>query len=83
MQAGGILTLFFAWNGSQTFEELGSVMIHRVEETHPLLGRALTIVHSVFSIMAGLFVEMFFMLFSVYNGLKMSEYEVYWQQIFH
>jgi len=36
--------------------------------------------HSVFSVMAGLVVEM---LFSVYNitlrnGLKMSEYEVYW-----
>ena len=32
------------------------------------------------SVMAGLFVEILFMLFSVYNmrnGLKMSEYEVY------
>jgi len=30
-------------------------------------GRALTIVHSVFSVMAGLVVEMFFMLLFVYN----------------
>ena len=32
--------LFFAWNVSQTFEELEvkrSVMIHRVKVTHPLL----------------------------------------------
>jgi len=38
--------------------------------------RALTIEHSVFSIMAGLIVEILFMLFSVItllNGLKMSE----------
>ena len=38
----------------------------------------MTIVHSVFSVMAGLVVEILFMLFSVYNRLKMSEYEVYW-----
>ena len=72
MQAGEILTLFFAWNGSKTFEELGSVLIHRVKATHPLFlpitgVRTLTIVNSVFFVMAGLFVEMLFMLFSVYN----------------
>ena len=44
---------------------------------------ALTIKHSVFSIMAGLILEIFFVLFSINfltlcNGLKMSEYEVYW-----
>ena len=36
--------------------------------------------------MTGLIVEMLFMLFYIYNtcnGLKMSEYEVYWLQIFH
>ena len=43
---------------------------------------ALTIEHSVFSIMAGLIVEMFFVLFSIYNGLKMSEYEAYWLMSF-
>jgi len=40
MQAGVLLTLFFAWNGSQTFEELEvkrSVMIYRVKTTHPFL----------------------------------------------
>ena len=42
---------------------------------------ALTIEHSVFSIMAGLIVEMLFMLclfITLHNGLKMSDYEVYW-----
>ena len=36
MQAEELLTLFFAWNGSQTFEELKvkqSVMIHHVKAT--------------------------------------------------
>jgi len=40
VQAGLLLTLFFAWNGSQTFKELEvkqSIMIHCVKETHPLL----------------------------------------------
>ena len=32
--------------------------------------------------MAGLIVEMFFVLFSIYNGLKMSEYEAYWLMSF-
>ena len=38
--AGTLLMLFFAWNGSQMFEELKakrSVMIHCVKATHPLL----------------------------------------------
>ena len=35
----------------------------------------LTIVHSVFSIMAGLIVEMLFMLFSVYNTAPWAENE--------
>ena len=34
--------------------------------------------HSVFSVIAWLIVEMLFMLFFVCNGLKVSEYEVYW-----
>ena len=40
VQAGALLTLFFAWNVSQMFEELEvkrSVMIHRVKATHPVL----------------------------------------------
>ena len=59
------------------FEELGakrSVMIYRVKATYPLFyinnwgaGGALMIVHSVFSVMAGLIVALFFILFSVYN----------------
>jgi len=43
--------------------------------------RALTIVHSVFAVMAELIVEMLFMcplFMTLRNGLKMSEYEVYW-----
>jgi len=69
------------------FEDLEakrSVMIHRVKATRTptfisITGaRTLMIVPSVFSIMAGLIVEILFMLFSVCNGLKISEYEVYW-----
>ena len=71
MQAGVFLMLFFAWNSSQTFEELEvkqSVIINRVlrRHTHFLLitgASALMIVHSVFSAMAGLVVEMLFTLF--------------------
>jgi len=73
VQAGVLHMLFFAWNGSQTFEELEvkqSVMIHCVKATHPLLNwgahfndRAVRI-----SVMAGLAVEMLFMLLSVYNN---------------
>jgi len=40
VQAGALLTLFFAWNVSQTLEELEakqSVMMHCVNATHPLL----------------------------------------------
>ena len=76
MLAGALVMLFFAWNGSQIFEDLEakrSVMIHYVKATHPctfisITGAcALTIMPSVLSVMAGLIVEMFFMLFSVYN----------------
>ena len=41
----------------------------------------MTIVHSIFSVMAGLIVEMLFMLSSVLTlriRLTISEYEVYW-----
>ena len=37
--------------------------------------------HSVFSVMAGLIVEILFKLFFIYNavnGVKMSEHAVYW-----
>jgi len=34
--------------------------------------------HFIFSAMAGLIVEMLFMLFSIYNGLKINEYKAYW-----
>jgi len=75
VQAGALLTLFFAWNISQTFKELEAkrgVMKHRVKVAHPLFLSitgvcTLMIVHSVFSLMAGLIVEMLFMLFFVYN----------------
>ena len=64
MQVGAFLALFFAWNVSQTFEELESkwsIMIPIISITGV---HALTIVHSV---IAGLIVEMLFMLFSAYN----------------
>ena len=71
MLAGALVKLFFAWNGSQTFEDLEakqSVMIHCVKATHPITGAcALTIVPSFFSVMAGFIVGMLFMLFSIYN----------------
>ena len=75
MLAGVLLMLFLAWNGSQTFRELQAkqrVLIHCVKETYPLFisitrAHTSTIVHSIFSVMAGLIVEMLFMLFSVYN----------------
>jgi len=38
--AGALVMLFFAWNGSQMFEDLEakrSIMIQCVEATHPLL----------------------------------------------
>ena len=89
-----LLTLFFAWNVSQTFEELEakqSIMIHRIKVTHPLFISITgvctsTIVHFVFSVIAGLIVKMPFTLFSVYktayNGLKMNEYKAYWLKDF-
>jgi len=52
------------------FEELGakrSIMIHCVKATHPLYSNNWGVRFDVFSVMAGLVVEMFFMLFSVYN----------------
>jgi len=66
------------------FEDLEakqSVMIHHVKATGTptfisITGaRALTIVPSVFSIMAGLIVEILFMLFSVYNTAQWAENE--------
>ena len=75
MQAGALFALFFAWNISQMFEELEvkrSIMIHRVYGNTPTFisitgACALTILHFVFPVMAGLIVEILFMLFSVYN----------------
>ena len=68
----GVFTLFGML--AKVFEELEekwSVAIYRDQVTHPLLnqyiGYVSMIEHSVFSVMAGLIVEMLFMLFSVYN----------------
>jgi len=69
------LALFFAWNVSQMFEELEakrSIMIHHVYGvTSTFISITgvctLMIVHSVFSVIAGLIVEILFMLLSVYN----------------
>jgi len=90
VQVGEFLHYSLLENLAKHSKSLGakrSAVIHRVKMTYPLLKSitgacASTIVHSVFSIIAGLIVEMLFMLFSVYksarNGLNMSEYEVYW-----
>ena len=75
MQAGALLVLFFAWNVSQTFKELEtkqSIMIHHVHSGTPTFisitgAYVLMIMHSIFSVMAGLIFKMLFMLFSVYN----------------
>ena len=89
MLAGALLALFFAWNGSQTFEGLEakrSVKIHCVKAKHSFIWRnthlyindtptyisitgacAFIIVPFVFSVMAGLIVDMLFMLSSIYN----------------
>ena len=85
MQAGVLLTLFFAWNISQMFEELEAkrtAMIHHVKVTFTSItgALALTIVHSIFSAMVGLIVEISCcsLFITLRNGLKMSGYEVYW-----
>jgi len=75
-QIGALFASFYAWNVSQTFEDLEaaqSIMIPCVVVTHPLLYVSitwvctLTIMHFIFSVMTGLIVEMLFMLFSIYN----------------
>ena len=68
MLAGALVMLFFAWNGSQTFEDLIYTVLRR--HTHFYINnrgmrfhdRAVCIFH-----MAGLILEIFFMLFSGYN----------------
>ena len=74
MLARVLVMLFFAWNGSQMFEDLEvkrSVMIRRVKETPTFISITgsctFMIVPSIFFVMAGLIVEMLVMLFSVYN----------------
>jgi len=72
VQAGALLALFFALNVSQTFKELEakqSVMIHHVYgNTSTFISiTGVHAVHFIFSVMAGLIVEMLFMLFSVHN----------------
>jgi len=67
---GALLALFFAWNVSQAFKHLEvkqSIMIYHVYGDTPTFisitgACALTMVHFVFSVMAGLIVEMVFML---------------------
>jgi len=58
--------MFFAWNVSQMLKELEAkrnVVIHLVKSIAGAC--ALTIKHSVFSVITRLIVEMLFMLFSV------------------
>ena len=78
--AGALVTLFFAWNGSQMFENLEAKRSTMLGDTPTFISiteaRALMIVPSVFSVMAGLIVEMLFMLFSVYNTAQWTESEL-------
>ena len=69
MQAGELLTLFFAWNVSQTFDELEvKRSINLAKATPSITGVCtLTILHSIFSVMAGLIIKILFMLFSVHS----------------
>ena len=58
-----------------------SAAVHRDQATHPLTRvYALAIKYSVFSVKA---VEMPSVLFSIWNGVKISEYETYQLTIFH
>ena len=66
--------LFFAWTVSKMFDELEvkiSVVVQCVKATHAFISVtgscSLMIEHSVFPVMAGLIVEVLFMLFSVYS----------------
>ena len=53
-------------------QDLGKCSVSKGTST---LFFALAIEHSIFSIMDELIVEMFFMLFSIYITVKMSEYK--------
>ena len=85
---GAFLTLFFDWNITQRVFRAGSKRKHGNtpgQAKRPLLidkwSTCFTIAQSIFSVVAGLIVEVLFMLFFVYmqcNWLKMSEYEAYW-----
>jgi len=73
--AGVFLTLFFTWNVAQHIRKARSKIKHShtpwVSSTpsFKMMNEvwALTIEHSVFSVMAALIVEILFMLFSVYS----------------
>ena len=75
-----LLMLFFAWHAPQSVRRVGSKM--KCSDTcntftFKLITGAstLTIEHYVFSVHTRLIVEIFFMLFSVYNAVKWAEKE--------
>ena len=89
--AGALLMLFSTWNVTQHAWKARGEMKHSQVTRHdqvtcPLLKSVneactLTVEHSIFSIMAGLIVEILSccsLFITLRNGLKMSEYEVYW-----
>ena len=69
MLAGALLTLFFVWNGSQTFEELEakrSIMLRQHTQFYISNWGTHFDDHALkFFMMAGLILEMLFMLFYV------------------
>ena len=76
MLAGVLLTLFFAWNVSQTFEELEAKHTLLKQHTHFYINSwDVCFKHSV--VIVGMFscCCLFIMLC---NGLKMREYKSYW-----
>ena len=81
MLAGALLTLFFAWNGSQNSKswKQNKVWYACKGDTTTSISitgaRSLTIVHSVFFVMI---IKILFMLFSVYNTVQWAENEWIW-----
>jgi len=75
--AGALLTLLFAWNVAQHIRKARSETKHSDTPwlpTFKLINEActLTIEHSMFSVMAGLIVEILFRLFSFFNTALVS-----------
>ena len=81
----GTSTLFFVWNVTQCVRSSckQSIVIHCDWWTHPLFWlitgvHFLTVEHSIFFVMAGLIVEILFMLLSVYYAVEWIKNQWIW-----